>query len=59
MAASFGRRTTGMFESLDEHIKHDQEAETTRTERILRLVAVVVISVVVFGGLYFGVRLLE
>ncbi|HXG32711.1 MAG TPA: hypothetical protein VNJ11_05055 [Bryobacteraceae bacterium] len=48
-----------MFESLDEHIKHDEEAETTRTERILRWVAVVVISVVVFGGLYFGVRLLE
>jgi hypothetical protein len=48
-----------MFESLDEHMKHDEQLETTSTERWLRYLAVVVVSVVVFGGLYFGVRMLE
>ena len=48
-----------MFESLDEHIKHDDEMETTKGQRYLLYLGVVVISVIVFGGLYFGVRLLE
>lgn len=48
-----------MFESLDEHIKHDEELEVSRKERLLRWLAVVVASVVIFGGLYFGVRMLE
>lgn len=48
-----------MFESLDEHMKHDDELETTPKERWLLWLAVVVVSVVVFGGLYFGVRMLE
>jgi hypothetical protein len=48
-----------MFESLDEHIKHDEQMETTARERWLLYLAVFVVSVVVFGGLYFGVRMLE
>jgi hypothetical protein len=48
-----------MFDSLDETMKHDLDATTTRTERIVRWVAVAVVSVLVFGGLYFGVRMLE
>jgi len=48
-----------MFESLDEHMKHDDELETTPKERWLLWLTVAVVSVVVFGGLYFGVRLLE
>lgn len=48
-----------MFESLDERIKHDIEMETTRKERILRWVAVAVITVIVVGGLHLGIRMLE
>ncbi len=48
-----------MFDSLDEQMKHDDALETTPKERVLRWVAVAVVSVLVFGGLYFGVRMLE
>jgi len=48
-----------MFDSLDEQMKHDARAESTRTERVFVWVAVAVVSVLVFGGLYFGVRMLE
>jgi lipid-A-disaccharide synthase-like uncharacterized protein len=48
-----------MFESLDDTMKHDEEQVTTRKERILKWVLVGVISLVLFGGLYMGVRLLE
>ncbi len=48
-----------MFETLDDQIRHDVEAETTRTERILRWVVAIAVTVVVLGGLYFGVRLLD
>ena len=48
-----------MFESLDEHMKHDDQLETTPKERIMRWVAVAVVSVLVFAGLYFSVRMLE
>lgn len=45
-----------MFESLDDHIKHDTEMESTRTERILRWAVAVAVTVLVLGGLVFGVR---
>lgn len=48
-----------MFESLDDQIKHDTEAVSTKTERLLRWVIAVVAAVVVLGGLYLGVRLME
>jgi hypothetical protein len=48
-----------MFESLDDHIKHDIEAESSRTERMLRWAAALVVTVLVLGGLYFGVRMME
>ena len=47
-----------MFDSLADRIKQDEKKEVSATERTLRLLAVVVISVLVFGGLYFVVRLL-
>jgi hypothetical protein len=46
-----------MFDSLADRIRADEPV--SKTERYLRLAAVVVISVVLFGGLYFGIRLLE
>ena len=48
-----------MFDSLTERMKQDEKLEVNPTERAIRLAAVLVISLVVFGGLYFVVRLLE
>lgn len=48
-----------MFDSLDEQMKHDEHEQSSNKERLLRWVAVAIVSVLVFGGLYFGVRLVE
>lgn len=48
-----------MFDSLDDQMKRDQARESTRTERMIRYAAVAVTSVLLFGGLYLGVRLLD
>jgi len=47
-----------MFDSLADRMKQDQDQEVNATERAIRLVAVIVISAAVFGGLYYVVRLL-
>jgi hypothetical protein len=46
-----------MFESLDEQIKHDIEAQSTKKQRLLMYLAIVVAAVILFGGLFYGVRL--
>jgi hypothetical protein len=46
-----------MFDSLSDRIMADQEVSST--ERIVRLAVVLVVSLLLFAGLYFGVRLLE
>jgi hypothetical protein len=46
-----------MFDSLDEKIKHDDAVETSRSERIAKRVVVAILSVLLFGGLYFAVRM--
>jgi len=48
-----------MFESLDEQMKHDDAETSTTKERILKWVLTGLVAVVLFGGLYMGVRLLE
>ena len=48
-----------MFDSLDDQMKQDDRASTSWRERILVWVGVAVISVLVFGGLYYGVRSLS
>lgn len=48
-----------MFDSLDEKIKHDEAVEVPRRQRVVRDVAIVVLSILLFGGLYFAVRMLE
>lgn len=48
-----------MFESLDEQMKHDEDLETTPRERWLKYALVAVVSVILFAGLYMGVRMLE
>jgi hypothetical protein len=48
-----------MFEALDERMKHDEEEVTTPREKYLKWALVGVVSLILFGGLYMGVRLLE
>jgi hypothetical protein len=49
-----------MFDSLADQIRADEKKEGTSTEqRVIRWALVTVISLVVFGGLYLGVRFLE
>jgi len=48
-----------MFTSLDEEMKRDDDAVQTPQARWLRYVAVLFISVLLFGGLYVGIRFLE
>jgi hypothetical protein len=48
-----------MFDSLDEQMKKDINKESTPQQRMLMWVVIVVASILVFGGLYFGVRLIS
>jgi hypothetical protein len=48
-----------MFDSLDDQMKADLNKESTRSERMLRYAAVAVASVLIFGGLFLGVRFLD
>ncbi len=48
-----------MFSDLDEQIENAVGAGPALSERILRLLLVVAISIVVFGGIFVGVWLLE
>jgi hypothetical protein len=47
-----------MFDSLADKMKQDLQQEVNPTERVIRTIAVIVISAAVFGGLYYVVRLL-
>ncbi|HWC00153.1 MAG TPA: hypothetical protein VG672_25770 [Bryobacteraceae bacterium] len=48
-----------MFDSLADRIKYDEHQEVNATERFLRLAAIVVLSILLFGGLFLGVKFLE
>ncbi len=48
-----------MFESLDEQIKLDEHKSTSNTQRILRWLLVIAIALIVFGGLYWGVHMMQ
>jgi hypothetical protein len=48
-----------MFDSLADRIREDDQKNSNPTERIVRWVIVSVVSVVVFGGIYWGIHLLQ
>lgn len=48
-----------MFDSLADRMKADENLAVNKTERYLRWALIAVVSVVLFGGLYMGVRFLE
>jgi hypothetical protein len=47
-----------MFDSLADRMREDDVRETT-TQRLIRYGAILLVAVVLFGGLYFGVQYLE
>jgi len=48
-----------MFDSLDQTIKHDDEAAHSRKERIAQVIVVLALSVLLFSALYVAVKMLE
>jgi hypothetical protein len=48
-----------MFESLEDHMKADDAATTTPRERFFKWAAAGVISVLVLGGIYMVIKLME
>jgi len=48
-----------MFDSLEDQIQADLKKQSSNTERWIRYAAVAVASVLIFGGLVFGVHFLE
>ena len=48
-----------MFDSLAEQIRHDDQLEISSRERALRWLAVAVLSIVVFGGIFVSVNWLQ
>ena len=48
-----------MFDSLADRIRQDEHAEVNNTERIVRYLVILVVSVLLFGGLYYGVKMLD
>jgi hypothetical protein len=48
-----------MFNSLDEQIERGQGRKSTTWERLLQYAAVLLVSAVLFGGLYVGILSLE
>lgn len=47
-----------MFETLSDQMKHDDEAGSSRTERMLPWAIGIVATVLVLGGLYAAVRMM-
>jgi hypothetical protein len=48
-----------MFDSLDDEITRDDQKASTPRERSLRYAAVLLISIALFGSLYFGILFME
>ena len=48
-----------MFDNLDDQIANDVATNSTQAARLIRYLVVAVASVVLFGGLFLGVWLLE
>ena len=48
-----------MFDDLKERIRRDEATENTQRERIAKSMVVAVLSIFLFGGLYFFVKMVE
>jgi hypothetical protein len=47
-----------MFDTLDDQMKHDDQAESSATARMIPWAVGVVATVLVLGGLYFAIRVM-
>ena len=48
-----------MFSSLEDEMKRDERASATPRERRLFYAVVTLVSIILFGGLYAGLRYME
>lgn len=48
-----------MFDSLADQIRRDEHLQVSNNERLVRWLAVAIVSVAIFGGLYLGIQLLQ
>jgi hypothetical protein len=48
-----------MFDSLDETIKHDDAVQSTQSERMFKWAAITIVSVLVFGGIFMAIQMME
>ena len=48
-----------MFDSLDDQIRLDEHKAVSNKERMMRYALILLITVVVFGGLYLGFTMLQ
>ena len=48
-----------MFDSLADRIREDEHSTVNNTERLVRWLVVALVTILLFGGLYYGVRMLE
>jgi membrane-associated phospholipid phosphatase len=48
-----------VFDSLEERIKSDELKAISNRERMLRWVLIILISIIVFAGIYLGVHFME
>lgn len=56
---TYERKTLIMFGSLEDKMNHGQGRTRTMWGRLVRCAAVLLVTVVLFGGLYLGIRFLE
>ena len=48
-----------MFETLEDQIRIDNQKGTTKRERLIRWAVIALVSIIVFGTVYFGIHLIE
>ncbi len=48
-----------MFDCLADQIRHDEHLQVSQAERWMRWFAVAILSVGIFGGVYFAVQWLQ
>ena len=47
-----------MFDSLDDQMKHDAHLETTKGQQAVKWAVIVALSILLFSGLYYAVRMM-
>jgi hypothetical protein len=53
------KRGIAMFDDLEQQIKRDDDIVRTRGQRRLQTALVILLSLIVFGGVYAALRFLE